>query len=384
MNWSKMTRNNKSTKAENFGVANNKVTCTWSYETNKGAGVVDFAANYKDQIVVDYIKNSRIKPQDILVSGKLNGKPLFLIFDEPIYQEEFRAFCSENSMEEYLNNSDATINKAQAFLDSKKKEAEEKLAQMNKLHEERKARDLEIQTKTAIRVLHINTAHEYETSIYIRWCYRDEEGVLGYASEIPGIIDLTNRNPVIGEIVKQEPEAENWANRFYAITPEQEAALVEAQDILNKETEAKKIKIAEIKKAEKIAAEQKKEADLRDAMENELFIFSPAYLSSTNFKLLHSVGAVQTRNGTIEIYLTRDSKALEAKFTAEMEKEVRDMGAHKNASGFWEMPMSEENWENTIIFLKKHDKKGNPVEMGYRQCWECGVWYRGPRCGCEE
>lgn len=160
-------------------------------------------------------------------------------------------------------------------------------------------------------------------------------------------------------------------------------------------------KLAALKKeketAEKAAIEKKinaaveKEAALKDAFENELFIFGDEFLSRAGNRLLHSLGAViSQKNNRVTVYTTGYSKLIPgATTTREIATDLKDAGfSWDPKEKEWFAAYSEETGKFAIELLKKHDTKANPAELGLSQCWECGRWCKPSEldasgyCGC--
>ncbi len=157
--------------------------------------------------------------------------------------------------------------------------------------------------------------------------------------------------------------------------------------------ELKAAKIAAEKaKAEKIQAKKAKaKAELKDAFENELFVFSDKPIARAGGRLIHSLGAhISERDNRIAIYTTAYAKIIP---NSTGTYEVR--GALK-AAGFkwdsikkeWHCSYSPENAEKALGLLRQHDTKADPRALGLRQCWECGRWCapeelnKDDYCGC--
>jgi hypothetical protein len=150
----------------------------------------------------------------------------------------------------------------------------------------------------------------------------------------------------------------------------------------------------EAKAAKKAEKEAKEAAELKEAFDNELFVFGDEILSSVGNRLLHSLGAkISKQNNRIAIYTTGYAKMIP---NANDTFKIKDILGGPGGMGFqwdgqekvWAIGYSDVMAEKTIELLKKYDTKADPVALGLRRCWECGRWCRPSQlnedgyCGC--
>lgn len=143
--------------------------------------------------------------------------------------------------------------------------------------------------------------------------------------------------------------------------------------------------------AKKTEKEVKEAAELKEAFENELFVFGDAILSSVGNRLLHSLGAkISKKDNRISVYTTEYAKMIP---NANNTYKIKDIlsGAGLKWDGKekeWSSEYSEEMAEKTIELLKKYDTKADPEALGLKRCWECGSWCKPSEldssgyCGC--
>lgn len=144
----------------------------------------------------------------------------------------------------------------------------------------------------------------------------------------------------------------------------------------------------ELKKRAIKAEESKKKTDekrkiesekLKQAFEDELWVFGDEILSSAGGRLLHSIGAIISKNkNKIEIFTcgyTRFMKEIPHHTTFDIQDKLKEKGYSWNTKDkTWEIMYSEENITKTVDILKKYDTKTDPVAQGLCRCWECGSW----------
>lgn len=133
----------------------------------------------------------------------------------------------------------------------------------------------------------------------------------------------------------------------------------------------------------------KREQREKASYDDELMVFGGVILSSTNFKALHSMG-LRKNDEKLRIFTANDARVIpNATTTYDMREVLKTAG--------WKFDGEEKDWTNAdtegnrawaLDFLRKHDTKAKPEELGMARCWECGRWVKRSRldsdgyCGC--
>lgn len=202
----------------------------------------------------------------------------------------------------------------------------------------------------------------------------DRDGIGDRIDDWKSLLEKSPKADVLGYNlaavnIRQITEAEaqewiTWVEKRNAEKAEAEKAVKERKEVAAK------------------AAKEKAAAELKDAYENELFVWDATQVySSAGNRLLHSLGATFSPE-KIGIYTTDYARHIQnANTTFTLRTELAAAGFVWNGDEKkWELPFSEANAEKVIAFLKKYDSKKLPSEAGLQRCWECGSYFSYADC----
>lgn len=376
--------------ARNFALQGERVVCDWTcvhpqHGTLEGkASPVYIAREMDDRDVIAAVKGGRVPADSVIVRGTRGGKPLYIVFASEESTAAFLGLLEENGL---TARAAAIRERLEADRVAAAARGEELRRQREQAAAERAAKLAEIR-RTGVRAFYRSVVYNdygpkpVEVFYGVAWFLVEDGGY--YFAPIPGSVLLDEKNPVLQEALQGEPCKNNAGNgiALWPCTAEQETAALEAEKVCQAEREKKAAEEAERKAREEAERAEKARRELEAAMETELAYFGPAPLAHSGLRLLHSLGA-REGDGTISIYETRYCQPLRGHGTYELKGALSALGAAWNAQEReWELPISDENREKVVVFLREHDVKGDPLAMGYSRCWECGVWHRGRRCPC--
>ena len=376
-------------RAHRFRIADEQVVCDWEATHPKHgflrgeASPVYIAREMGDRDVIAAVKGGRIPATSVVVRGTRGGRPLYITLTTEESTAAFQGFLEENGL-------GSRVEAIQKKLAADRATAEEKEREAQRLREARAAEvaaQKEEIRKTSVRGFFrsdcMNDYGPVEIRYGIGWFTRTEDGYYYFArllEEIP----LGKENPELEKGLDAEPLGANEMGNFtvWPCSEEQEKAAVAAEEVCRAAREKAEKEKSERAAQEKAERAEKARQELEAAMETELAYFDGTPLANITHRLLHSLGA-RERDGVIAVYETRYCRELRAPGTYELKGALRNLGASWNAEEeVWELPLSDENREKVVAFLREHDVKGDPLAMGYSRCWECGVWYRGRKCPC--
>lgn len=380
--------------AHAFKISGDQVVCDWeAMHARHGslcgkASPVYIAREMKDGDVIAAVKSGRFPSTTVVVRGKRGGKPLYVMFPEAESTAAFLGFLEENGL-------GARVEAVRKKIDADRIAAEEREKENQRWHNEMDAKiraKMEEIRKTAVKGFYQSVNYNdygpnpVDVHLGIGWFVVDE----GHYYFAPLLEDtpLSEGNPELRKVVETSPLGTNAMGGLtvWECTAEQEAAAIEAEAICHAERERVKKEEAERATQEKarkdVERAEKARRELEAAMETELMYFDETPLANATNRLLHSIAACE-QNGIIAIYETRDCHNLRAPGLRDLSPQLKALGANWNEQEReWELSRSDENREKVVAFLRKHDVKKDPVELGYSRCWECGVWHKGGTCPC--
>jgi hypothetical protein len=337
----------------------------------------------KDAPVQDRLRTGEIQPDDVIIKGqRKNGKDFYVSFDTDEVRADYRSLGLD------LASAEAKILETREKLAAKKaKEAAER-AERETAYEAARAARWEKEKDTAIYGVVLCTTENGDSYGDLGWFWNTGEMYIA-CTAVPSqetlhggfVENLTS--PVVQEILSGGEIGKVGTGRYplYAVTPKQAG-------VIFSEIAAHNAAIDAANNAKKMAEEEKqrerreREIAAIDAKmaEEWLILRSTEPLAASPWEFFHSIGAMATKDGKITIF-TSYAKELGAPTTYDLRDEIKTLGAKWNAAEkTWELPSTDENWAKVEGFIHAHDKKGNPSEMGYIQCWECGAWFRGREC----
>ena len=377
--------------AQNFVLQGEHVMCDWeAVHPSHGAlggkaSPVYIAREMNDGDVISAVKGGRFPATSVVVRGTRGGKPFYVVFPEGESTAAFLGFLEENGL-------DARVKAVREKLEADRVAAAAREEELRRQREEAaaaQAAEAEKIKKTSIRGFYRSEiVNDYgpvpvELHYGIGWFTRTAEGFY-YFADLLERMPLSAENPVLAEGLRAEPLGTNEMGGLTAwpCTEAQETAALAAEEICREERERSEKAAAEKAAQEKAERAEKARLEMEKAMEEELAYFDGTPLANITHRLLHSLGA-RERDGVIAIYETRYCKDFGAPGTYDLKGALHALGAAWNAQEReWELPISDENREKVVAFLREHDVKKDPVVLGYSRCWECGVWHRGRRCPC--
>lgn len=379
----------KNKKAYGFKVSGEQVVCDWEATHPKfgflrgEASPVYIAREMNDGDIIFAVKGGRFSSSAVVARGEYRGRAFYVVFPEAEDTAAFLGYLAENGLGTRVEAIQKKLAADRATAEEKEKEAQRR----------REARAAEVAAqkeeirKTSVRgFFRSDCMNDYgpaEIRYGIGWFTRTEDGYYYFArllEEIP----LGKENPELEKGLDVEPLGTNEMGNLtvWPCSEEQEKAAVAAEEVCRAAREKAEKEKAERAAQEKAERAEKARRELDAAMETELAYFDGTPLANITHRLLHSLGA-RERDGIIAVYETRYCRELRAPGTYELKGALRNLGASWNAEEeVWELPLSDENREKVVAFLREHDVKGDPLAMGYSRCWECGVWHKSRVCPC--